>query len=371
MIQLRYITQPAKRISYLQLFTEAASLGDCSDIRAAVAYVTRGGVAALRRHLEADWPILLAKARKRWLVGIDWCRSDPDACAELTRLPHSQVRVPFGEELVDRIGCTPLVTFHPKAFLLLGQNTRSVILGSGNLSRSGLTRGHEWGCFASIRSPVHPEEQPVLDSLLEAERWFDHLWRDAVPYETIRRAYERVCSSQERMRNPTPTDDDQDNTGRRGGRGNARQIDPIRLRQLRVAKQLWIEAGNLHHNIRADKPGNQLMLSRMTRVFFGFDARDVPRDTTLGHIAIRYGGNVRLDCSMRFSNNSMDVLTLPLPNEQGPPRYDRRVLAFTRLGEGEYELRLATAADRRAWLRASNELGAAYQMSSGRRWGLL
>jgi hypothetical protein len=72
---------------------------------------------------------------------------------------------------------------------------------------------------------------------------------------------------------------------------------------------------------------------------------------------------------MRFSNNAMDVLTLPLPGSQGPAKYDQEVILFTQR-EGDFKLEVGTAAAVRSWKSRSTTVGGAFTMSSGRPWGV-
>ena len=112
------------------------------------------------------------------------------------------------------------------------------------------------------------------------------------------------------------------------------------------------------------------MLQRMTRVFFGFPAEDVPKDSYIGSVRIRFDGHVRDDCSLRFSNNSMDVLTLPIPGTEGPPAYDGETLLFRTDAMNSFTLAVGNSAQKRAWERQSERIGASFKMSSGRKWGL-
>src|SRR5207245_1904921 len=107
--------------------------------------------------------------KKRWLVGIDWCRSDPSALTRLSALPNSDVRIPDGHILIRRVGCTPDRPYHLKLFMLRGRLSGAIICGSGNLSANGLTGGCECGSVFLVRfrnkSSIHPQ-------LAELQRWF-------------------------------------------------------------------------------------------------------------------------------------------------------------------------------------------------------
>jgi len=198
--------------------------------------------------------------------------------------------------------------------------------------------------------------------------WFDALWKSSTRANAIAANYaDRFAEMAER--NPPVTDADTLPGNVRAG------WTAERIRKLRTAKHLWIDAGNLHHNRGRGIPGNQLMMTAMSRVFFGFAAEDLPTDSTLGTIAIRHAGYLRPECSLRYSNNSMDVLTLPVPGSGGPATYDQQPLLFSRKveqGTTLYELSLGTKSERKKWVRASNAADAAYSMQgSPRRWGVI
>ena len=261
-------------------------------------------------------------------------------------MPRSRVRIPSGADTVNRRACTPVLSFHPKMFMLRGVGSLALIVGSGNLSRNGLTKGHEIGSLVLIATPLAPHEQPLLDSSRSLMEWFDHMWTSATALADIRVGYARQYGQLIRVQPPIPTDDDTaetESTNKTPGR-QRRGLSPEQLRKLRACKQLWIHAGNLHENFGPGTAGNQLMLSAMTRVFFGFPTRDVDRDTRIGEIAIEYQNVRRNDCSLRFSNNSMDVLTLAVPGAGGPPHHDRGTLLFTKNADRSgfwFELTLA------------------------------
>lgn len=321
----------------------------------AVAYATHSGVADLCDLIgrSDSW----ATMRKRWLVGIDHCRSDPDALSHLHSLPRSEVRIHDGEFVSGRQGCPPRVSFHPKLYMFYGRTGIASVIGSGNLSYTGLRVGIEAGVL------LRTQERAALT---DVSRWYANLWSQATPYPLIEDAYRRKYRAYENRRQPTPVEDDvvPEGTGTRG------ELTVAQLKQLRVCQHLWIEAGNLHHNRGPGRPGNQLMLKRNMRVYFGFQARELAPDTTIGAVSITYGTDTRPDCSLRFSNNSMDVLTLPLPGAGGPQKYDQEVLLFRRTGLRRFELFLGRNSELARWRRESERIGGSFSMSSGRRWGV-
>src|SRR5919201_1134971 len=100
MLIQRYVTQPSGGIDYLSLFRSALEAAQFQQLDVAVAYATVSGVRSLLPVFEnlagANWDGI----EKRWVVGIDWCRSDPVALDQLSALAGSSVRIWDGEALV-------------------------------------------------------------------------------------------------------------------------------------------------------------------------------------------------------------------------------------------------------------------------------
>ena len=116
--------------------------------------------------------------------------------------------------------------------------------------------------------------------------------------------------------------------------------------------------------------GNQLMLKRLSRVYFGVPPTDVPQNSPLTRVQIGYGNVMKSDCSLTFSDNGMDKLTLPIPEPDKVPAYDQKNLFFTRLGPDRFLVELGTEAQKRRWIRKSKEIDASFTMPSGRKWGV-
>jgi len=376
MLHQAFVAQPAGGINYLELFREA--LIRAPGVRrfdAAVAYATSGGVRLLNEACLGVDRDTWMEVRKRWLVGIDYCRTEPLALEMLRDIPRSEVRIHAGSTVVARKRCTPLVPYHPKLYILRGPNTIGTICGSGNLSRNGLTRGHEVGHLMVAAHPANNIEKSVYRICQRLARWFAHSWNNASPIGSIFDRYLQIYESSQHLRAPTPTDDDASEIATMSTGSHHRALGPEDLRKLRACRRLWIEAGNLHHNRGKDeqgqwRPGNQLMLTPMTRVFFGFAASDLPRDSKLGEVAIIYAGHIRNDCSLRFSNNSMDVLTLPVPGAGGPDKYDQENLLFEKMSNGAFRLSLGTVQEKKIWIRKSKAIDGYHRMTSGRQWGV-
>ena len=357
----RYSLQPDDGSQYVSLIAEAVENGSFQRIDVAIAYATPGGVREILPILRA-----VEDRRLRWLVGIDWCRSHPQALLQLSELPASDVRIHDGEYVVTRRACTPRISYHPKTWILRGADELAVIVGSGNLSGNGLTKGYEHGSLLMVRHPSSQAETLISDSMRPVCDWFDSAWSRSTPYSSIRSDYEGQFRSVISV--PTPTDDDSTDVNE-SGQGS---VDLLRVRQLRVATNLWIESGTLSRNRGPDRPGNQLDMSAMTRVFFEFPASAVPPNTVLGAVNIRYLNNV-YPVNMRFGNNHMDKLNLPIPEEEGPSSYDGSGLLFQRRLEGSqsvFNLVVLRGGVDGNWLSSSRAAETSFAMTSGRRWGV-
>jgi HKD family nuclease len=112
------------------------------------------------------------KAKKRWIVSIDDGITEPDALRFLLSFPKSEVRIPYGEQLLNR-ALTPVFRFHPKTLLLESGTARSIpvgiLVGSANLTSSGLCFGHEH--VLSMRLPTSGKLMPcIADAIVELEK---------------------------------------------------------------------------------------------------------------------------------------------------------------------------------------------------------
>ena len=336
---------------YLDLIQATCQRIKPERICAAVAYATHSGVAELGDVLSRlpRW----RKTKKQWLVGIDHCRSDPLALEHLRTLPKSSVRIFDGEFVSARNGCVPRHSFHPKAYLLIGSSKSAAVVGSGNLSRTGLRFGIE------AAAAVHNDT-----AISDLRKWFRSQWRSATPLDSIEEPYRARYDSRENRRHPQASEDDvvPESATRRA------QLNPHQLRKLRVCRHLWIEAGNVTRNRGPKLPGNQLMMKRNSRVFFGFAAKDLARDSAIGEVAIEWQGQRHAGRTLRFSNNSMDVLTLPVPEEG--EAYDRKTLHFEQVGVRTFELKIGSRTDARRWKQCSRVIDGILPMKGERQWGV-
>lgn len=364
MLITNVVTQPHGKTN-LQMLASVAESGAFNRLDIAAAYVTTGGARDLIRALRTSMGDQWAALNKRWIFAFDYCRSEPLALQMVLSEPRSAVRILNGRQLLVS-KCIPSTPFHPKSFIFRGQNRQVLFAGSGNISRSGLNTGHEVGLLLGFENPVDPHESTIERQIRAVGRWHNTIWQAADPLTSqLLSAYRSIFESQDNRQRPTPTEDDVSPPP------SARSLTAVQLVKLRVCTHFWIEAGNITRNLGPGVPGNQLMMKKLSRVFFGVPATDVPLNSPLTTIAISYNGVQKLDCSLTFSDNGMDKLTLPLPGNGGPASYDQETLLFTRVGPGAFKVELASPANKQVWMQESRVIDAFYSMpSGGRKWGV-
>lgn len=148
------------------------------------------------------------------------------------------------------------------------------------------------------------------------------------------------------------------------------------LAALASGQVLWIETGNVTKNRGPSRPGNQIMMKALTRVFFGELGDEVPVNTTFRAPTFAQGttGEVHTG-TLRYGDNGMDILTVPVPGAPWPHSYDNVTLQFAKQSVGaelRFEMKVLTATQARDLQRRSAAGGTGWAMqSSGRKWGVL
>lgn len=286
-------------------------------------------------------------------------RTDPRALELLSALPRSEVRIPDAQFVVNSVGFRPRSVFHPKVWLFSSRPRSarcSIVVGSANLSLSALRTGTEAVWLEEFRPPREARDAGFLRQYQRATRWFQDMWVAGVPAERV--------------------------LGRYAARWVAAPLPGIEVEPadglplsstLESGTHLWVETGILYKNRGPGRAGNQIDLPRGFRVFFGFPATDVVRNTVLGELLERCEGFQEVTRTMRFGNNQMDKLNLPLPGNGGPATYDNSILMFEKQGaraDGLRRFSVVVGDGRVLWRRGCQPLyeGA---MHGGRRFGLL
>ncbi|MEE6388166.1 hypothetical protein V3G71_04865 [Microbacterium paraoxydans] len=345
--------------------------GDYECIDIAVAYASAEGVRLLEEALAGpSW----TAARKRFLVSLDFGFTQPKALARLSELSNAEVRTPNGREVLKSAALRPQTAFHAKVYSFGVEQSPhlcALVVGSANLTASALTTGAEvvttqtWKAYSTAALNDLKRAQSVLD-------WFEDTWENADALAGVLDEYRQKRRAL--PRSPRIREERTKATRRYLASLEHHEISGDLSVQLAAAKELWIHASSVIRN-RAALPGSQLNTPRGTRVFFGFASEKVPRDTTLGSIDLRIVGRIYHDRTIRFSNNGMDIINLPIPEQNGVETYLGTYLLFTRDSpgndhRGRYTLTVTDAAGIDA-RKASAVNSVDLVMSSGREYGLL
>jgi len=343
----------------------AAVLADFGISRVAVAYATVHGIEHYGQIVFANNESLL-KGKKKWLVSLDYGHTEPDALESLGALRSSKVRIPDATFVLSR-KLLPLTSFHPKSYLFgdcdVAKRGAAYISGSANLTYGGLVTNVEHAVVLAA-APVSSRDSDVEQNHRALTSWFEQAWNlaeDLSPgmlraYRALRRRSVPILADDEDLASSLVVD----------GKLELRSSEAARWA---AARCFWIETGELYKNRGPGRSGNQLDCTRGTRAYFGFPATTVPPNTVLGQITLQYPGYPGQPRSVRFGDNMMDKINLPIPNEFGPPNYDNKVLHFERKDRRVYGLTEGTAQEIARWKRKSRTQGLHYRFSRGREYG--
>jgi hypothetical protein len=212
------------------------------------------------------------------------------------------------------------------------------IVGSGNLSASGLLSGIEAGCVIDY-SEV---DQTYADALIAT---LEEIWEASTPLEDIIDDYEEKYEE---------------------------VIQPrVFVRKTKVlppgAELFWIDVGYVTKNRGADRPGNQFDLPRGSHVYLGVKKVNNPGlNSVLADLNFRTPAGIVVGRRLRFGNNAMEKLTLPIPEQYGYECYDGKILTF-QVRVGEVVLEALEHDD--IFQIYGKRISSCSEMQSGRRYG--
>jgi hypothetical protein len=334
-------------------------------LRVAVAYASLSGCRELVRSLERNlqnW----RRVRKEWLISIDFGRTDADALEYLHNLHNSEVAVPDAAVLLENT-LIPERCFHPKTFILDSaiepvEAPFSIFVGSANLTLSGLRTGVEHGVSLVWLPPLTAAETRALRELAGQLAWWQEAWTSAARLTPqLLRQYRDARPQQPR--------EDTARSVRAFASAGPRVVENDPGIEWANAKYLWVQTHELYKNFGPGRAGNQLDLRRGTRVYFGFSPKTVPTNTGFGDVTLQYENMPPSVRRVRFGDNSMDKVNLPIPDREGPPSYDHAVVRFQRIGPKRFRLKLGSVREATAWQTRSREQNMNYRLAGGREFG--
>lgn len=312
-----------------------------SDFLGLYAYATHSGAALFDLAFSGQF---WGGTRSRWLFGIDYGRTQPQALRFLSRQANLDIRINDGQYLVGQKGFMPRRDFHAEVAMFINHEAplAGMVVGSGNFSSNGLRKSVEAG--ASIITRSIDDFGGVLRPTFTAA---ELLWEQATPLADIVDTYEEVWSASflRRVANlPTPVEEDQ-------------VAAPI----------FWIEAGHVTKNRGPNRPGNQIDLPRGMSRYFGFNPPpDLPTNSVIGEVTFETPAGGAVTKNLRLGNNMMEKVTLPIPETHGFDIYDGKILVFQQT-QGRFVMRALEADDFETAF--GDRLAGVRVMGSGRRYG--
>ena len=297
------------------------ALGDRYDsLDACVAYATMKGCQALSESLSdrfREWQT----ARKRWMISIDWGITEPSALEYLQSLPASTVVVPRATEVLAS-KLRPRVCFHSKMYALRSADGRMAVYStSANLTLSGLYLNDEQATATIWKPPFSSVQKKALRAMNNGLTALDDQYAAAEPLTpTLLEEYRKIRPSRPKL--------GEDRGKQAKVIGKVGEVaGTAKAAAFATAECYWVDVANVYKNRGQAIPGNQIDLQRGSRLFFGFADARVHPNYIFGPVDITYDGQTT-ECNMRFGDNQMDKLNLPIPGDGGPTEYDNQTLLF-------------------------------------------
>lgn len=358
--ELSYTVQrPGSGSAVLNAYRALVGSTSFHQLTGVIAFASEKGARLLCDAFASEVPTWRTVA-KRWAISIDGGITEPDALRYLLSIRNTEVRVPDAQELLTR-RLQPIVRFHPKTLLLeqaSPQRATAIAVGSANLTGNGLCFGHEHLLTAKLSTASAAKQLAQgIDDLLQV-------------YSSATIVDDNFIDQYEALRPATPTLPEEFEHVRTTAILQPNAVLPsVESAALAAASNLWVDIEYVVANRGNTQEGNQIDLRRGTRVFFGFDDSPLPRNSAIGTVRIRYGTH-SADRNLRFGNNHMDKLDLPIPGQEGPATYQNTTLLFTRQADGSYVMQVGTPADVKSWKAASSDQSTLFAMRSGREYGV-
>lgn len=304
------------------------------------AYATQSGFRAFELAFGSDFWL---STSSRWLLGIDYGRTDPRALREIAQRKNTDVRIFDGAWVVNQERFSPRRDFHAKLSIM--ENTKAkasgMVLGSGNFSYNGLKRSVEAGASYIVKSDQKRKKQ-----IFPVKQPFENFWKISTPLVDVLEDYE--------LRKVEFTSESDSKKAKD---------------HASAGKCFWIEAGYVTKNRGEGSPGNQIFFPKGFREFFGFKSKAVEeKNSIIGSVTFTTLVGPSVTNNLRLNRNGMEKISLPIPETHGFGVYDGKVLVFERTGD-EFLMKVFESIEFETLY--GDRLVGVERMSGGRRYGAI
>lgn len=354
--------QPLTRTA-IESLEMGAKAADWHGLLVAAAYATEAGATVFAGSLAGSWS-QFEDAKKIFVVGLDYGLTEPEALEYLCDMKGAECRV-FELERTLASRLRPKVqAYHPKVFAFFDRPGPNLskraggIIGSVNLTARALTENLE----SYVHFDIRRSDKGGAEWFSRFKRFQSDLIRSSSlvtsevisRYRKVRPSRPPIAPARETLQPTLPSSD----------------LDESTLLALRGARYLWTQTLTIVRNRGRGNHGNQVDLKRGARVFFDPSARlNVQKNQPLGDFIIELDGHVGPPCSMRFGDNGMDKMNLPLPEtKSSQDGYEHADLVWERIGPKRF--RLIVSRNSKRWRKAAEKAGNVRDYAnSNRKWG--
>lgn len=313
-----------------QILLGLSSLGDSQiqGLRMGVAYITKAGSDLLFDVLSNKiGKSLWNSIPKIITTSFDFGLTEPAALTSLKQLSNCTVKI-WGIEVLQNKRLLPVHSFHPKMYIFDKDGSISALIGSANLSLSGLTTNTEAAIVydnvsnaAEINvcwDEINSKSTPLTSSLLQQYRKVRKKYASQSVKPKIKKEKSAPVSGAVTRRSLSPF----------------YQAISTGVITPQNCDHFWVEAGSMS----SGGSGNQLELPRGANTFFGFNFSSYDtQHHTIGYPVIFSRDKVWSDKPLTWhGHNAMERINLPTVT-QGGYSYKDTIVHFTRYNN-QYEL---------------------------------
>ena len=166
------------------LTTLSSAIGDTQDVRIAVAFISRAGLAMIDSALKLA---LDRGATVEFLVGLDMRSTDPQALETLYSVCSNHPTA----AMYCYASLTPAGIYHPKLYLFKVDQDATCIIGSSNLTEGGLKKNVEVNAIIEGTT----SDEAISDAYNTYNRLKFHPKR-VVPDEEFLNLYRQLCQTE-------------------------------------------------------------------------------------------------------------------------------------------------------------------------------